>query len=382
VGMILYNADDAQETVADVYFVPGIHVSHQDGLAIKALIDDPASDAKAAISDSTAIDTAPAVLAQFSSRGPQTAVPDLAKPDVTAPGVNILADAADEIAATPDVVPGHVFQLLSGTSMASPHVAGAGALLTQLHPTWSSAAIKSALMTTADPDVKKEDGTTPADAFDAGSGEIDPTAAAEPGLVVDATTNDYFDYLESVGVVEPDGTVTQPKDLNVPSISNSALAGVGSTTRTFTSVDSVTRRWTVEVNGLPGITVTPSTHQFVIKPGQSQPIDLDFQVTTAPVNQYQFGELVLSSTDRQVRVPISIKPTPIAVADTIDVTTAKAAGSQSIRCRPASRASSRRAASASPPRGSRRARPWRRAPAIRPAAARRRPVRPPSPSRG
>jgi subtilisin family serine protease len=330
VGMILYNADDAQETVADVYFVPGLHVSHQDGLAIKALIDDPASDAKAAISDSTAIATAPAVLAQFSSRGPQTAVPDLAKPDVTAPGVNILAAAADEPAETPDVVPGHLFQLLSGTSMASPHVAGAGALLTQLHPTWTPAEIKSALMTSADPDVKREDGTTTADPFDAGSGEIDPTAAAEPGLVIDASTNDYFDYLESVGAVEPDGVVTQPADLNLPSISNSALPGVGSTSRRFTSVDTTRRTWTVEVHGLPGITVTPSVDDFTIKPGASRTIGLDFQVTTAPVDEYQFGELVLSSTDRQVRVPISLKPTSIAAPDTIDVTTDQAAGSQPV----------------------------------------------------
>jgi subtilisin family serine protease len=331
-GMILYNADDAQETVADVYFVPGVHVSHQDGLEIKALIDDPTSDAKAAISDSTAISTAGAVLAQFSSRGPQTAVPDLAKPDVTAPGVNILAAAADEIADTPDVVPGHLFQLLSGTSMASPHVAGAGALLTQLHPTWSSAEIKSALMTSADADVKKEDGTTPADPFDAGSGEIDPTAAADPGLVVDAGTNDYFDYLETVDPVDfpPEGASTPAADLNLPSISNSALPGVGSTTRTFTSVDDVRRDWTVEVHSPPGITVTPSTDAFSIAAGAQKTIGLDFQVTTAPAGQYQFGELVLTSTDRQVRLPISLKPQAVKAPARVDVTTDKAAGSQPI----------------------------------------------------
>ena len=75
-----------------------------------------------------------------------------------------------------DSSPGRLFQVISGTSMSSPHVAGAGALLTQLHPTFSPAALKSSLMTSADADVKREDGTTPADPFDAGSGQIDPNA--------------------------------------------------------------------------------------------------------------------------------------------------------------------------------------------------------------
>ena len=82
--------------------------------------------------------------------------------------------------------------------MASPHVAGAGALLTQAHPTLSAAELKSELMLTANPNVVKEDGKTPADVFDRGSGEIDPNKAADSGLVLDTTTDDYLSYLECV----------------------------------------------------------------------------------------------------------------------------------------------------------------------------------------
>src|SRR5439155_19492373 len=86
-------------------------------------------------------------MAAFSSRGPEAAVPDIATPDLGAPGVNILA--ADTPTPAGGERPGETFQIISGTSMASPEVAGAAALLAQLQPAWSPAEIKSALMTSA-----------------------------------------------------------------------------------------------------------------------------------------------------------------------------------------------------------------------------------------
>ena len=117
-------------------------------------------------------------MADFSSRGPNGVAADIIKPDVTAPGVNILAGN------TPTPVgfsqpesgfPGQLFQSISGTSMSSPHVAGLFALLKQAHPNWSPAAAKSALMTTSYQDVVKEDGVTRADPFDMGAGHVDPS---------------------------------------------------------------------------------------------------------------------------------------------------------------------------------------------------------------
>ena len=116
---------------------------------------------------------------EFSARGPYPVVPSWIKPDVTAPGVSILA------ASTPvpnDGSPGQPFKYLQGTSMASPHVAGIAALLREAHPDWSPAAIKSALMTTARTNLKKEDGVTRANPFDYGNGHIVPNKAVDPGL--------------------------------------------------------------------------------------------------------------------------------------------------------------------------------------------------------
>jgi subtilisin family serine protease len=332
VGMILYNATEPNDLGAYPYWLPTVAVDHADGLAIKQAIDDPASEAKATISAGTAAATDGAVLAAFSSRGPQGAVANIAKPDVAAPGVNILAAAADQTPPGGDIKPGRLFQVISGTSMSSPHVAGAAALLTQLHPTFSSAALKSSLMTTANPDVKREDGTTPADPFDTGSGQIDPNAAADPGLVLETGTNDYFEYLEEVDPADfpGDGATIKPADLNVASISNATLAGSASTRRTFTSVDSVTRRWTVAAQGLEGITTTPSVDAFTIKPGQTQEVGLDFLVTSAPVDHYRFGALVLTSGDRTVRLPISLQPTKVAVPTPVTVSTDQVAGTQGI----------------------------------------------------
>ena len=271
------------------------------------------------------------VMAAFSSRGPQTAMPDLAKPDVTAPGVQILAGAADRPAPTSLLRPGFLFQSIQGTSMSSPHVAGAGALLTQAHPTLSPAEIKSELMLTANPNVLKEDARTPSDPFDRGSGEIDPNKAVDSGLVIDTTTLDYASYIEWVDPTffEEDLPRTRPNDLNLPSIAFSKFAGKETTTRTFKSIDSAATRWTVSFEGLAGLTATASTGQFfTIKPGQSQPIGITITQVNAPLNKYTFGSLVLTSGSRVLRVPISIKPIPIAAPAKITVATPNASGSQ------------------------------------------------------
>ena len=127
-------------------------------------------------------------MGSFSSRGPNLTAPDILKPDVTAPGVNILAGQSPDVA---NGVRGENFQYLTGTSMSVPHVAGVAALIREAQPDWSPAAIKSALMTTSRQDIAKEDGTTPADPFDFGAGHIVPNDATDPGLVYEAVKQDY-----------------------------------------------------------------------------------------------------------------------------------------------------------------------------------------------
>ena len=152
-----------QDLSAYPYWIPTVALTHADGLLREGGDRRRRQRGEGLDQRGPAAATAPAVLAAFSSRGPQTAVPDLAKPDLTAPGVDILAAAADQTTDASGIKPGRLFQVISGTSMSSPHVAGAGALLTQLHPTFSTAELKSSLMTSADPAVQREDGATQAD---------------------------------------------------------------------------------------------------------------------------------------------------------------------------------------------------------------------------
>ena len=332
VGMILYNPSDAQDTDTDIHWVPSVHVNKTDGLKVKQAI--AAGTTTATIGNGHATLGTPKVLAAFSSRGPQTAVPDLPKPDVTAPGVNIVGAGSPD-PAVHDFPQGELFLSQSGTSQASPHVAGSAALLKQAHPDWSPAEIKSALMMTANSSVKEEDGTTAATPFDQGSGEIDPTRAANPGLVLDEGTLDYARYLnyESPGFFDlGDIPPLAPSDLNLASIGNSGVVYRFTTTRTFTSVDPGTRTWTAAA-GVPGFDVTVTAGQggpssFSIPSGADQALTITATRTTAPLKQWAFGALTLTSGSTTLRIPISLRPVALRAPGTISVSTDKYAGSQ------------------------------------------------------
>src|SRR5207237_1644481 len=230
------NTKPEEDVVADLHWVPAVHVSAADGAAIKTLL--------AGLSPTLVIGGGhPAagpsdLMAAFSSRGPEAAVPDIAKPDLGAPGVNILA--ADTPTPVSGERPGETFQIISGTSMASPEVAGAAALLAQLQPRWTPAEIKSALMTSAETKVTEENGTTPAGPLDVGSGRLDPNRAADAGLVVDTPVADYVRYLKGQAPdAVPDAAVAPlaAVDLNLPSVAFSRFTGLGSNVRDYTHVD-------------------------------------------------------------------------------------------------------------------------------------------------
>ena len=114
------------------------------------------------------------------------------KPDVSAPGAQILAGhtpVPDDVAGSQ---PGNFFQAIAGTSMSSPHVAGAAALLMDLHPDWTPGQVRSALATTATKDMVKTDRVTPADPFDMGSGRIQVDVAAHPNLTFDESAANFI----------------------------------------------------------------------------------------------------------------------------------------------------------------------------------------------
>jgi len=313
VGMILYNNPDSSVN-ADLHFVPTVHVDKASGLAIKAYAaGDPA--ATATINAATIVYDAPAPFtASFSSRGPLIAgAGDLLKPDIIAPGQDILAAVA------PPGNSGRDFDFYSGTSMSSPHMAGLAALLKQGKPSWSPMAIKSALMTTAG-DVLDGSNTSPTVIFRQGAGHVAPNKATDPGLVFDSGWNQWLAFLcgttaavkpATCNVLTARGYSTDPSDMNVASVAIGALAGKQTVTRTVTNVGAKAT-YTLSVSGLSGINVVAEPSSFTLNPGASQTVKLSFTRTDAALNSYTGGQLTWSDGKHSVRIPAVIRPVALA----------------------------------------------------------------------
>lgn len=188
-GMLLYNPV-LQGLATDNHFVPSVHLENDAGAALLDFMANH-TDVTATFTDGVATEVLGDKMAAFSSRGGPGQTLGISKPDVTAPGVQILAGHTPTPFSEGGGLPGELFQSIQGTSMSAPHAAGAAALVKAAHPDWTPGQIKSALMMTASRDVVKEDGTTPADAFDMGSGSIRPAAAADAGLTISESAANF-----------------------------------------------------------------------------------------------------------------------------------------------------------------------------------------------
>jgi subtilisin family serine protease len=318
VGMVMYNDPDSSLN-ADFHYVPTVHVNKADGLAIKAYA--LTAGATATINQSEIVYDADAPFtASFSSRGPLVgAGGDLLKPDVIAPGQDILAAVSPSIA-------GRNFDLLSGTSMSSPHVAGLAALLMDLHPDWSPMAVKSALMTTGrdvlDGGAPPAAENNPVLIFRQGAGHVTPNSAADPGLVYDSGWNDWLAFLcgQVPGLVGASsctalaglGYPSDASSFNVASIAIGDLAGVQTVTRKVKNVGSSNATYTASVTGMTGITTVVSPTSLTLAPGQTGSFTVNFTRTTAAFDAYTGGQLRWSDGTHTVRTPIVVKPVGIA----------------------------------------------------------------------
>lgn len=240
IGMILANgALNGEGLVGDAHLLPACSVGSDEGDAVKAYVSSTSNPTATIVFKGTMLGIKPApVVASFSGRGPSGLNPEILKPDLIAPGVNILAAWTDAVGPTGLETDKRKteFNILSGTSMACPHVSGAAALLKSAHSNWSPAAIRSAMMTTASitdnknlPMVDEESGK-PSTPYDFGAGLVNLDRAMDPGLIYDITSNDYVNYLCSIGygpkVIQVITRVpvncpkkkSLPENLNYPSI--------------------------------------------------------------------------------------------------------------------------------------------------------------------
>lgn len=343
-GMIL--VDGAASLVADPHVLPAIHVSLADGTAIRNwLAARPDATASISTSATTAGPTPAPRMASFSSRGPNKGDPNVLKPDLTAPGVDILAAVAaggnqaqrDEIAN--NVTPGGLlWQTMNGTSMSSPHVAGMAALLRHLHPGWSPAAIKSALMTTAyttqnDGVAGMSNGLLP---WSQGAGHTAPNLAADPGLVYDSNAVDWLRYLCGIGKLAANsascvnyGSI-QPYNLNLPSLTASDVLGKLTLTRTVTNVGDKPATYTATPT-LAGYDVVVSPSTLTLAPGAKASFTVSLTNKSAPIGAWTYGSLVWDDkAGHIVRSPLTARASALAVRSTVSSEAINAAQSITI----------------------------------------------------
>ncbi|KAG0556356.1 hypothetical protein KC19_11G047100 [Ceratodon purpureus] len=343
VGMILYNGGADGGVLADSHFLPATHVDMEAGVTLLAYMNSTATPVGNIEFLGTRYNVKAPIVAGFSSRGPNIVTPQVPKPDITAPGVNILA------AWTGAVGPSSLesdtrrvdFNIISGTSMSCPHISGLGALLKAAHPDWSPAAIKSAMMTTATfrdrgqvDVITDEFGGAQATPFQYGSGHVRPEMALDPGLVYDLGFKDYVNFLCASNYTALDiqiftsthnETVTCPvspvrvEDLNYPSFAAiftqppSLLSISMNMTRTVTNVGNANATYMAQ-------TVQPANTVIKVYPdvlsfsalNEKKSFTVEVTTVNAPsatesnIPVFTFGYLVWTDGVRAVQSPISI----------------------------------------------------------------------------
>ncbi|KAG4388553.1 hypothetical protein GLYMA_09G195100v4 [Glycine max] len=319
VGMILI--DETDQDVAIPFVIPSAIVGNKIGEKILSYLRTTRKPVSRIFGAKTVLGAHPAPrVAAFSSKGPNALNPEILKPDVTAPGLNILA------AWSPAA--GNMFNILSGTSMACPHVTGIATLVKAVHPSWSPSAIKSAIMTTAtvldkhhrpitaDPEQRR------ANAFDYGSGFVNPARVLDPGLIYDSKPADFVAFLCSLGYDQRslhqvtrdnstcDRAFSTASDLNYPSIAVPNLKDNFSVTRIVTNVGKARSVYKAVVSSPPGVRVSVIPNRLIFtRIGQKINFTVNFKLS-APSKGYAFGFLSWRNRISQVTSPLVVRVAP------------------------------------------------------------------------
>ncbi|CAN4091561.1 unnamed protein product [Withania somnifera] len=339
-GMVLANtAANGDELIADAHLLPATTVGQTTGEAIKKYLSSDPNPTVTILFEGTKVGIKPSpVVAAFSSRGPNSITQEILKPDIIAPGVNIIAGWTGAVGPTglADDNRRVAFNIISGTSMSCPHVSGLAALLKGAHPDWSPAAIRSALMTTAYTVYKNGDALQdvatgkPSTPFDHGAGHVDPVTALNPGLVYDLKADDYLNFLCAMNYTSiqinsiarrPYSCETSKKysvtDLNYPSFAvvfpeqMTAGSRSGSSSIKFTrTLTNVGPAGTYKVNVLSPsnsvkVLVEPETLAFT-RMNEQQSYTVTFTSPSMPSTENVYGRIEWSDGKHVVSSPVAI----------------------------------------------------------------------------
>jgi subtilisin family serine protease len=318
VGVIVYNSAAGEPIVmngdANAVHIPAVMIGSDDGQRLlTALSGTQQVKVKLVKGVFVPITTTGNIVADFSSRGPATTDGNFLKPDVTAPGVDILAGMTPTPA---NGVQGERYTYYSGTSQATPEVAGVAALLKEAHPDWSPSTLKSALMTSTYQQVVNSDGSA-TNPFDRGAGHISPDRAVDPGLVYTNEFRDHAAYL--CGALSPPysqtdcaayaaaGFSSAAPDLNLPSVALAALITGDVVKRRVTNLGPPsTYSASIVAPQDVAISVQPAT--LVLGTGETAELSLRFTSTSTAFDLWDFGQLTWNDGKHTVVSPIAVQP--------------------------------------------------------------------------
>jgi hypothetical protein len=301
-GMILANVGH-QDLFTDLHWLPAIMLDDgtwegvaQPGSAVRTFVSKHRRTT-ATFTTGTRTAQTPDIMTTFSSRGP---LGDWIKPDVTAPGIEILAGRSPQpwAGAIPSGPPGDFFMAIAGTSMSSPHAAGVSALVRAAHPTWTPGQVKSALMTSSIQEVLKPDGLTPADPFNMGAGSIRADRAIHPTLTFDVSAAQY-----AALAADPLHRI----DANIPSVNAPTMSGSVTTTRTALNVSGGSRSFTVHTSAPAGGAIVVSPSNFSLAAGATKELTITIDGEALAPNRQYFGSITLDAAGaaKDVFIPVA-----------------------------------------------------------------------------
>jgi Subtilase family/Fibronectin type-III domain/PA domain/Peptidase inhibitor I9 len=310
-GMVLVNTSP-NSLDADFHSVPTVHLDDVKGAKVKQYVQNEGRHARAALNPHAKPYEAIPMIAGFSSRGPSLAADgDLLKPDLTAPGVSVIAAVA------PPSNSGRRWDIYSGTSMAAPHITGLAAFIKHLRPEWSPAIIKSAMMTTA---YNLKGNHSP---FLQGAGHVNPRRFLDPGLAYNAGYAPWQNLLRGA---------RRPSNINQASIAVAGLAGKEHVNRWVTNVSNRTETYKAVVHGVKGVNVDVRPSTITVAPGRMKEFRVYFTAQAdAQFKKYATGSLVWKgSRGHRVRSPLAVQPVAVSAPDEVLIAANTTSGAKTI----------------------------------------------------